>query len=843
MRLIVQMAGIAAALTFGLGSITGAAAYDRENCREIRARTNNEVLAQILRDRPEVGLRECLVRVSLLRLGRLSGADFDDGRSARAAYLAEVRPFNTASGAYPDALLDALARDLEANPSTMRDEVFTRAFVKRRLSGGAATLPGAPALPVAAVVPGAEVVPGAATLPGAPAVPVAGAVSGAEVVSGAPGTVLAPFGPGGAATPAEGEMAFASSSGRAPPTAAAAKSDRAAGPNALAAGSARPEGPVPQADTSQAFVQAAGAHTLRDGARPDAERKVEAERGAETDPVHQARVMAMAATMAVPPSPAPGATLRWLEEGDDSASAEPAASPSSSAPPGAAVNVAPGPAVFINGTPVPRPRPGPVTAQHSSAQHSSAQQASAQQESARQSSAQQERAPKSTTPRDMARAALIAKFADAAPPAASTPATATPALARPATTTPAATTPATTTPTLAQSATTAPATNQSAPSTPAAPTPASLESAGSDPAAASHGALPVASGASDPGAAAPVSAASPPAQDITQTLSAADAGPAALDAAAADKRPDVAWFPRPNPRAAASRARSVPLAAADTMPAGAKAPQEDAALRGTAPEERAGCRPVAGETDPDLVRNAARIDAVGLCVTHVQLPENGATFAFVSVENRAAPEGPVWYLPHDDEDEAFDAALRAVTRYGGRLVAAEANEERLAMGADLNRMFAATAADARPCAITDPMPNYTAFVMGLYDGRPHIFSAHNNTDGGGITADVWTDKEQGYPITTGRFGDADNLIYIAGEGPLAQDRAASALRVRLNGAGLGVVYEKVTRQNSDCSFSNHVVLNDGRPYFNVEAEHDSPVHGEMIERLLQILGYQPLDGA
>ncbi|WP_075221367.1 hypothetical protein [Acuticoccus yangtzensis] len=807
MRLIVQMAGIAAALAFGLGSITGVAAYDRENCREIRALTNNEVLAQILRDRPEVGLRECLVRVSLLRLGRLSGADFDDGRSARAAYLAEVRPFNTASGAYPDALLDALARDLEANPSTMRDEVFTRAFVKRRLSGGAGTLTGAPAL------------------------------SGAEVVPGASGTVLAPLGPGGAAIPAEGEMAFASSSGRAPPTAAAAKTDRAMAPSAPAAGSARPEGPVPQADTAQAFVQAAGAHTLRDGARPDAERKAEPERGADTDSVHQARIMAMAATMAVPGAPAPGATLRWLEEGDDPASAEPVPSPSSSAPPGAAVNVAPGPAVFINGTPVPRPRPGPVTAQHSSAQKSSAQQ-----ESARQPSAQQERAPQSTTPRDLARAALIAKFADAAPPAAATPAPTTPALARAATTMPAATTPATTTPAQVPFATNAPATTQSATTTPAAPTPASLESAGSDPVAASHDAVPGAGGASDPDAAAPVSAASPPAENITQT-SATEAGPAALDAAAADKRPDVAWFPRPNPRAAASRARFAPLPAADQRPADHKAGQEDATLRGTAPGERAGCRPVSGETDPDLVRNAARIDAAGLCITHVQLPENGATFAFVSVENRAAPEGPIWYLPHDDEDEAFDAALRAVTRYGGRLVAAQANEERLAMGADLNRMFAATAADARPCAITDPMPNYTAFVMGLYDGRPHIFSTHNNTDGGGITADVWTDKEQGYPITSGRFGDADNLIYIAGQGPLAQDRAASALRVRLNGAGLGVVYEKVTRQNSDCSFSNHVVLNDGRPYYNVEAEHDSPVQGEMVERLLQILGYQPLDGA
>ena len=174
------------------------------------------------------------------------------------------------------------------------------------------------------------------------------------------------------------------------------------------------------------------------------------------------------------------------------------------------------------------------------------------------------------------------------------------------------------------------------------------------------------------------------------------------------------------------------------------------------------------------------------------------------------------------------------------MVSVAGEETRLFAGIDPNRAFARTAADARPCAIAAPMPTYTAFVMDLFAGRRHIFSAHNNTDGGSVTAEVWTTKEKGYPIAEPPFGDPDNLIYIAGAEPIRADPDASAVRRMLNEAGFSVVHEHVTRANSDCSFSNHVVLNDTRPYFNVEAQHGATVQREMVDRLLATLGYRPV---
>ncbi|WP_226580799.1 hypothetical protein [Acuticoccus sediminis] len=326
----------------------------------------------------------------------------------------------------------------------------------------------------------------------------------------------------------------------------------------------------------------------------------------------------------------------------------------------------------------------------------------------------------------------------------------------------------------------------------------------------------------DAGSAGPDAAAVPP--ELRRSL--ADAG-FFPEGATPDLSPIN--LPRPNPVAPDVRA-ALKAAAASAAPGAA------------AVATPSGCDDAGSDADPDVRRNRGAIARAGLCVGRVRLTEGAITWTFVSVENRNHPDGPVWYLPHDNEAEAFDAAVYAVARYGGRMVAVAGDETRFYRGIDPNRYFATTDADARPCRIRRATPTYTAFVMGLFVGRPHIFSAHNNTNGGGITARVWTDKEKGYPISSGRFGDPDDLIYIAGPRPIADDRDATAIRQKLNEAGLSVVHEHVTRKNSDCSFSNHVVLNDGRPYFNVEAEHGSTVQREMVDRLLETLGYSPVAG-
>ncbi|MBJ3774276.1 hypothetical protein [Acuticoccus mangrovi] len=255
------------------------------------------------------------------------------------------------------------------------------------------------------------------------------------------------------------------------------------------------------------------------------------------------------------------------------------------------------------------------------------------------------------------------------------------------------------------------------------------------------------------------------------------------------------------------------------------------------------CLEPAQVRDADVQRNRRAIERARLCVTREGVREGAIDWAFTSIENPAHPDGPVWYLPHDDEAEAFDAAVYAITRYGGRMVAVAGPETRYYRLYDPNRYFAADDADARPCKIRRGTPHYTAYVMNLFKGRPQILSMHNNTRGGAVTVNVWDAKNRGYKAGGRRpISDADHLVYIASAKPIDSDPEALARRDLVVAAGMNVVHETVTARNNDCSFSNYVVLRDGRPYFNIEAVHGSSLQKDMVDRLLGALGYRPVAG-
>ena len=242
--------------------------------------------------------------------------------------------------------------------------------------------------------------------------------------------------------------------------------------------------------------------------------------------------------------------------------------------------------------------------------------------------------------------------------------------------------------------------------------------------------------------------------------------------------------------------------------------------------------------DGDVRRNSGVLATQSLCVTQDRFRDEGITWTFTSIANRRAPRGPVWYLPHDNEQTAFDAALHAVARYGGRMVAVESNESRNHAGRDPNRLFARTRQQAAACGLPEPMRRYTDEVMGLFRGASRVLTIHNNQRGGAISANLANAKSRGFRAR-GRFGDPNHLVFIAGPRPIDGDRRALVQRDRLLAAGLNVVHETVTAANNDCSLSNYVVLNDGRPYYNLEATHGSPLQRPMVDALLAALGYRP----
>jgi len=217
------------------------------------------------------------------------------------------------------------------------------------------------------------------------------------------------------------------------------------------------------------------------------------------------------------------------------------------------------------------------------------------------------------------------------------------------------------------------------------------------------------------------------------------------------------------------------------------------------------------------------------------------------VTNPKKPNGPFWFLPHDNENSAFDSAVYATQKYGGGFLAVYSGGKRYNMGQDPNRNFSLSSSKEPSCRYQNaPSPIYTSTVMRVINGykapnMPYL-ALHNNTNGGGISIlrdSSSTKSFLAYPkakilSAKGGLADEDSLVYIAGSSTNAPMQKVKKL---LN-MGLNVKYEIVNRYNNDCSMSNFIVLNYGNNYYNIEAQHGkSSTQKVMIDRLMKILGY------
>lgn len=235
------------------------------------------------------------------------------------------------------------------------------------------------------------------------------------------------------------------------------------------------------------------------------------------------------------------------------------------------------------------------------------------------------------------------------------------------------------------------------------------------------------------------------------------------------------------------------------------------------------CLAPAQVRDADVQRNAGHL--AGLCLSALDFEENGLAWRLTLIENTGQPDGPTIYLLHDNEDEAFDTALYGVRKYGGKLIAVEAQDGREFRGQDPNRNFGMSKKTTASCADmkTRPAPLFTQFLLDLRHPRiPFILTLHNNADGhsgnggsGGISA------ARKSAVMTGMMakGDEDDAILLAGRQPYEAEKGAQRTAGFFLERGINVIYEHVTPERNDCSFSNYVVLNGLGEYFNIEAQH------------------------
>lgn len=248
---------------------------------------------------------------------------------------------------------------------------------------------------------------------------------------------------------------------------------------------------------------------------------------------------------------------------------------------------------------------------------------------------------------------------------------------------------------------------------------------------------------------------------------------------------------------------------------------------------------IRGSEDSDVKRLADEIISARLCYTVETVEEGGRTWVFQLFENIANPDGPAWYLPHDNENSAFNAAIRMVVKHGGKVLAVETGDNRLLGSADPNRFFGTDPAFTRSCQSLGggTTPQYTGKVMAAFEGsRYPILTMHNNTNEGGVRLNVNTSKEQGHPPRGSAISaDIDDFIYYSSPKPYAQNEQGRAVVAALNQLGIGVVYEFVNIANNDCSLSNHAALI-GKEYFNIEAQHGhTEIQVRIADKLVEYL--------
>ena len=243
--------------------------------------------------------------------------------------------------------------------------------------------------------------------------------------------------------------------------------------------------------------------------------------------------------------------------------------------------------------------------------------------------------------------------------------------------------------------------------------------------------------------------------------------------------------------------------------------------------------PFKSSNTQDLMRNQWSMS--GLCIDRIRFKENGHTWQMLLVRNIQHPNGPFWFLPHDNENTAFDAAVYAVKKYGGGFLSIESGDNRFFRRKDPNRYFR-------------PNSTYSHQVLNIINtfkpsSLPYL-TLHSNKEGhmelggeGTVSMRICSDNTLSCPagdIECGRgmgIRDEDCLVYLAGK------HIDSTEIGKLNRMGLHVKFEKVNSQTYDNSLSNYITLYlPDKKYFNIETEEgDLSTQKEMIDRVIQVI--------
>jgi hypothetical protein len=257
------------------------------------------------------------------------------------------------------------------------------------------------------------------------------------------------------------------------------------------------------------------------------------------------------------------------------------------------------------------------------------------------------------------------------------------------------------------------------------------------------------------------------------------------------------------------------------------------------------CAPALGLIDSD--NDLARVDPVllsDLCVSVAQVNDVGRTWTIQRFQS--GRPGPLWIVPHDDENSAFTSGVAALRRHGGVVVAVDNNGARTNESVDPNRIFGSAAR----CHGDGSGPVAALFTQEVlryrFAGEP-IIALHTNLRGyegdgaygeGNTSILIGGRHRTPFPAATpypDSLSPSDTLVFVAGATP-SPDDATAQLIAQLNGAGVNVMYEHVAPRWTDCSLSNFALLANLAVYINIETvEGDLGTHSRLIDDVMRIL--------
>ncbi|MGE0339080.1 MAG: hypothetical protein AB7O79_04300 [Xanthobacteraceae bacterium] len=261
------------------------------------------------------------------------------------------------------------------------------------------------------------------------------------------------------------------------------------------------------------------------------------------------------------------------------------------------------------------------------------------------------------------------------------------------------------------------------------------------------------------------------------------------------------------------------------------------------------------DADGDVMRNRAALASRDLCLRLEVFTEGRLRWVLQVIHNRKRPNGPLWAVPHDDEDVAFDSAVYAVLRYGGTMVAVEQDHDRYnrigRRKQDPNRNFQIRGREKCQLQLA-ASPLFTRrFMQRLRKGQP-VIALHTNKEGFDLIPELDEKKSKGnVSIGIPRKEDSnitefpaarpmrarspnDTLIYVASSLPPEADPQAARFTAALNAVGIHVLYEHV--KENDCSLSNYAVLRK-IPYVNIEVVDNDATGAQqrMIDAVMRLI--------